>query len=338
MKGKSLKAMVVLAATGLISLGIGIPVHASSHREAPLIAQDPQADNTDLYAFVSNNDAGQKVLNILSNFIGFEDPGGGPNYGSFSPDVRYEIHVENDATIQNGSPVFSGRPNLSFYFQFSNNYQALGTFLTNGIGSSGVGPIQSVGDGYQNLTQTYTVTMVNHDTGATTDLGSGQTLKVPPPNTGHATPFYNVNNDGSMPAKQGAMTTSDLDPYSRGGIFTLSGRIKAFAGPRADPFFADVGAIFDLLNVRKSGENTLAGYNVHEVALQIPVSALATGAMPIVGVYSSASRRAVQIIPPTGGSFDFTTGQPFSGLPGVAQQLLHRPLAPSFTLGQPSEQ
>ena len=65
-----------------------LPVQASSHREAPLIAQDPEADNTDLYSFVSNNDAGVKVLNILSDFIGFEDPAGGPNYGAFASDVR----------------------------------------------------------------------------------------------------------------------------------------------------------------------------------------------------------------------------------------------------------
>lgn len=282
-----------------------LPAQASSHREAPLIAQDPEADNTDLYAFVSNNDAGVKVLNILSDFIGFEDPGGGPNYASFASDVRYEIHIENDATMSNGTPVFTGRPNLSFYFRFSNTVQVPGTFLTNGIGSAGVGPIMSVGDGHQNVTQTYSVTEVNDNTNRSTDLSAGQTLKVPPPNTGHATPLYNENSDGSMPAKQGAATTADLDPYTRQAIYTLPGGIKVFAGPRLDPFFADVGGIFDLLNVRNPGENTLAGYNVHLIALQIPVSLIATGAVPIVGIYSAASRQAVRVaVPGQSVSFD----------------------------------
>src|SRR5947209_19986950 len=92
---------LVAAITAVLGFGstTHLPAQASSHREAPLIAQDPEADNTDLYSFVSTNDAGVKVLNILSDFIGFEDPSGGPNYGAFASDVRYEIHVENDATM-----------------------------------------------------------------------------------------------------------------------------------------------------------------------------------------------------------------------------------------------
>jgi len=335
MRGKTLKTAVGLVAMSLVALTGSISVHASSHREAPLIAQDPQADNTDLYAFVSNNDAGVKVLNILSNFIGFEDPGGGPNYSQFSPDVRYEIHIENDATMGTSGPVFTGAENLSFYFMFHNTIQVPGTFLTNGIGSSGVGPIQSVGDGFQNLTQSYTVTEVNHNTRQTIDLTGGQNLTVPPPNTGHATPKYNVNNDGTMPAKQGAMATADLDPYTQGGIHTLDGGIKVFAGPRLDPFFADVQGIFDLLSVRKAGENTLAGYNVHEIGMQIPVSLLATGPVPVVGIYSAASRRAVEVNPPGTGSLDFTNGQVFDNTPGSKANYAFGPWRQVSRLGNP---
>lgn len=303
------RVLVAFAAIISLTFTSHFNATASSHREAPLIAQDPEADNTDLYAFVSNNDAGQKVLNILANYIGFEDPGGGPNYANFSPDVRYEIYIENDAAMANGSPVFTGKPNLAYYIQFKNTIQAPGTFLTNGVGASGVGPIQSVGDGFQNLTQTYTVTQVNLDTGTSTDLSSGQTPKVPPPNTGHATPLYNQNGDGTQPAMQGAQTTAQLDPYTRQAIYTLSDGTKVFAGPRLDPFYADVQGIFDLLNCcsasnhPKPSDNsvpyfdTLAGYNVHEIALQIPVSVAAPGPVPIVGVYAAASRRAVTVLP-----------------------------------------
>src|SRR5207302_7939709 len=100
---------------------------------------------------------------------------------------------------------------------------------------------------------------------------------------------------------------------TRQAIYTMSGGIKVFAGPRLDPFFADVGGIFDLLNVRKPGENTLAGYNVHLIALQIPVSLVATGAVPIVGVYSAASRQAVRVaIPPKAQSNNGQTDNPLS--------------------------
>lgn len=341
-----MRTAAVLGATAILALTGSLPVHASSHREAPLIAQDPAADNTDLYAFVSNNDAGQKVLNILANYIGFEDPGGGPNYASFSDDVRYGIHIENDATMQNGSPVFTGNDNLSFYFQFKSSYQVPSTFLTEGVGSAGVGPIASVGDGHQNLNQAYTVTEVDESTGQTTDLGAGQKLTVPPPNTGHATPLYNVNGDGSMPARQGAMTTADLDPYTRQAIYTLNNGIKVFAGPRLDPFYADVQGIFDLLNCCSDKNhpnpgagnmayfNTLAGYNVHEIALQIPVNLVATGQVPILGVYASADRRAVQVQPNPAGQ-DFTPGSPQMAGPGSLGNYAFGPWRQVSRLGNP---
>jgi hypothetical protein len=337
------RIVVALAAVISFTFTSHFSATASSHREAPLIAQDPEADNTDLYAFVSNNDAGQKVLNILANYIGFEDPGGGPNYANFSPDVRYEIYIENDATMSNGSPVFTGKPNLAYYFQFKNNVQVPGTFLTNGVGSSGVGPIQSVGDGFQNLTQTYTVTQVNLNTGKSTDLSTGQMLKVPPPNTGHATPLYNVNGDGTQPAMQGAQTTAQLDPYTRQAIYTLGDGTKVFAGPRLDPFYADVQGIFDLLNCcsatnhPKPSDNsvpyfdTLAGYNVHEIALQIPVSIAAPGAVPIVGVYAAASRRAVTVLPSGSTSTTGRTDIPISLDPNSCPQTSATPTSSGRT-------
>ncbi|GAC1328051.1 MAG: DUF4331 domain-containing protein [Chloroflexota bacterium] len=344
-RGKALRVLAALTTIAGFGLASSLSAHASSHREAPLIAQDPQADNTDLYAFVSNNDAGQKVLNILANYIGFEDPGGGPNYATFSDDVRYEIHVENDATVKDGSPVFTGRSNLSYYFQFKTRYAAPGTFLTYGVGSAGVGPIKSVGDGYQNLIQTYTVTQVDDLSGEQTTLGTGT---VPPPNTGHATPLYNQNGDGSMPARQGAATTAQLDPYTQQAIATLQGGVKAFAGPRLDPFYADVQGIFDLLSCCSAANhpkptdnsmpyfNTLGGYDVHEIALQIPVDHVATGKVPIVGVYASASRRAVEVRPAGNGDLNYTPGVAQSGnAPGSLGNYSFGPWRQVSRLGNP---
>ncbi|HEX6507869.1 MAG TPA: DUF4331 family protein, partial [Chloroflexota bacterium] len=167
------------------------------------------------------------------------------------------------------------------------------------------------------------------------DITGNQTLAVPPPNTGQATPLYNQNGDFTKPARQGAATTSDLDPYTRQAIYTLSNGIKVFAGPRLDPFFADVQGIFDLLNVRKPGLNTLAGYNVHEIALQIPVTMVATGSVPIVGVYSAASRRAVQIEPAGTGSLDYTPGVAYNDTPGSLTNYAFGPWRQVSRLGNP---
>src|ERR1700693_5590765 len=78
--------MSALTALGLLSVS-GVAA-ASSHREAPAIANDPAADNTDTYAFVNGTN-----LVVVANYIGLELPEGGPNWARFSDDVRYEIHI-----------------------------------------------------------------------------------------------------------------------------------------------------------------------------------------------------------------------------------------------------
>ena len=92
----------ILAASGVIACAIALgiwdsqksTVEASSHREAPLIANDPLADNTDLYAFRSPDDS--NTVTILANYVPLQLPQGGPNYASFGENVRYEIHIKND--------------------------------------------------------------------------------------------------------------------------------------------------------------------------------------------------------------------------------------------------
>src|SRR6188472_2734990 len=81
--------------------------NASSHREAPLISEDPTADNTDLYAFRSPDKP--DTLTIVSNWIPGEDPAAGPNYYTFSQTARYNIKVD-----RNGD----GEPDLTYSFRF----------------------------------------------------------------------------------------------------------------------------------------------------------------------------------------------------------------------------
>ena len=77
---------------------------ASSHREAPLIAYDPLADNTDVYAFRSPCDSSKIVL--IANYIPFEHPAGGPNWYTFGENIRYEIHVDNNTATTGDDIIY----------------------------------------------------------------------------------------------------------------------------------------------------------------------------------------------------------------------------------------
>src|SRR5262245_64826555 len=126
-----------------------LPGNGSSHREAPLISQDPMADNTDVYAFVSPD--ATNTVTIVANYIPLESPAGGPNFPAFDDNVLYEIHVDNDG---------DGRENLSFQFRFTTATRNPDTFLYN------TGPITSLNDTDWNRPQTYSLTLVVHANGA----------------------------------------------------------------------------------------------------------------------------------------------------------------------------
>src|SRR5262250_789433 len=170
---------------------VAAPGFASSHMDAPLITLDPAANTTDVYAFL-DEDNGVKTLVTALGVYPFEEPGIGPNKYNFDPNVLYEIHVAT------GRDLAAGRPTLSFQFPFKTNFKNTHTIL-----QSYLGVIQDIGDARQNLTQTYTVTKVNHHTGARTLLGRGV---VPPNNQGNATPYYNQDNNGENRARDGVAT------------------------------------------------------------------------------------------------------------------------------------
>src|SRR4026208_36232 len=97
---------------------------ASSHREAPLLYNDPLADNTDVYAFRSPDDT--TMVTIIADYIPFQLPEGGPNYYNFSPNVRYEIHIKNQtATIGD---------DITYRFTFSQTNEAAATFFNIRLG------------------------------------------------------------------------------------------------------------------------------------------------------------------------------------------------------------
>ena len=297
-----------MTAAALILSGLP-PGLTSSHSDAPLIKQDPQANLTDVYAFIGTkyNDPNTKVLNVLVSVRPFSDPGDGVIYERFADDALYSIHIT--------SPT-SGRDIIRYDFRFSNINPQSGPGLKNpntilSYGAGGV-PITTVGGAGQNFTQTYTVRRNNML------IGTGN---VPPPNVGRrATPAYN---DSAGNAVSGATSFAGLDSYTQQTIYSLSNGEAVYAGPREDGFYADTPGIFDLLDPRildnngnlgdglgqdGNGVDGFKGFNVLSYCIQIPVSSLpsrpytaafadlagqqlpsvadATG----VGVYASVSR------------------------------------------------
>lgn len=275
--GAGTAGAAALAAGSARFAALAVPgADASSHREAPLISQDPVADNTDVYAFRSPDNP--STVTLIANFIPFEFPAGGPNFFKFGDDVLYEIHIDN-----NGDAL----PDLSYQFTFTTVVQNPNTFLYN------TGPIGSLTDPNWNVRQNMHVAVVDAN-GKSTLLGSG--LPTPPVNIGpKSTPNYNA--------------------LAAAAVSTLSNGAKVFAGQRADPFFVDLGSLFDLLTIRKlpgnagAGVNGLNGYNVHSIVLQAPIGQLtANGSAPadpkdpnaVIGVWSTASRKSMSVLSTAG--------------------------------------
>ncbi len=254
------------------------PLQASSHREAPLISNDPLADNTDLYAFRSPDDTNK--ITIIANYIPMELPQGGPNYYSFGTNIRYEIHIENNGVAGD---------DITYRFTFSKANQDTTTFFNIRLGQ-------------QNLKTTYLAEKSINGGAYATIVATGT---VPPPNIGPRSingPVVGLNT--SYPTlMSNAIATA-------GG----TGGEKIFCGPVDDPFFADLGGIFDLGQTRAPGTSRdgLGHKNVHAIALQIPISTLqknnlavssATNILDarfIIGVWASASRPTTRTLSNTG--------------------------------------
>ena len=279
-----MKRITYLVSRGVIALLAAHLIgtaHASSHQDAPLIIRDPSANTTDVYAFVQNENGIKSLVTALGVYP-HEEPGVGPNKYNFDDNVLYQIQVAT------GSDVAAGKTTLSYEFQFNTTFRNQNTIL-----QSYLDVINDIGDAGQNLVQTYTVTKVDHrQHDHRTLLGTGT---VPPNNQGVATPFYNQGDNGSNPAKDGVATEAELDRYTTQAIKNLGGGYFAFAGQRDDGFYADILAIFDLLQLRSPGKDSQGGFNIHLMALVIPVSELG-GDQQIVGVYATTSRRQIQIL------------------------------------------
>jgi Domain of unknown function (DUF4331) len=244
---------VILAATGVVAATAAVLAAAlvapgpeagtaSSHREAPLISEDPSADLTDVYAFRSPDK--QNTVTLLANVIPGEDPAAGPNWYTFSPTARYNLKIDTNGDV---------RPDVIYRFTFR---KKTGPFF--------------LGD----TAQPYTVTRVQR--GRTTVVGSGTTA----------------------PNNIGPRSTPNYRQLAQKAVIGLEDGGQAFAGQRDDGFFADIGAIFDLVAIRKGtgnmggGKDFFAGYAVHTFAVQLPIADL-HAKNSTIGVWASVERRKV---------------------------------------------
>jgi len=262
----------------VLALVVGLAPSASqaaSHREAPLISLDPTADISDFFMFRSYEAGMDDKIVLIMDVIPGEEPSSGPNYFNFDPNVLYAFNIDNNA---------DGKANdVRFEVQFKNEFRGvnkdLGLFLSyvalppitalDGAGSEGLG-----------LRQTYSVTMVRGD--KRTVLANGLF---------------------AVPSNVGPRTMPDYEALAAQGIYDLGDGARVFAGQRDDPFYIDLGAVFDTLNLRDPGTDMLSGFNVHTIALQVPASWLtkdrkgpSDSSFPVLGAYANTYRRSVRVM------------------------------------------
>lgn len=262
----------------VLALMVGLAPAASSaasHREAPLISLDPTADITDFFMFRSYEAGQEDKIVLIMDVIPGEEPSSGPNYWNFDPSVLYTFNIDNDK---------DGNANdVRFEIRFKNEFRGvnrdLGLFLSyvalppitslDGSGSEGLG-----------LRQTYTVTMFNK--GKKTVLGKDLI---------------------AVPSNVGPRTMPDYESLAAQGLYELDNDVRVFAGQRDDPFYIDLGAVFDTLNLRSPGTDMLSGFNVHTIALEVPASLLTKDkkavddtSQPVLGAYAATSRQTTRVL------------------------------------------
>ncbi len=288
------------AALGLVATLVRGPgpdvANAASHREAPLISLDPAADITDFFMFRSYEPGQENKVVLIMNTQPGEEPSSGPNYFNFDPSVKYAFGIDNNG---------DGKSDISLSFQFRSEIRgpvdSLGLPFSYAGGvppSSGsvIPPITRLdGNGSEGLglRQHYDVTMTGGDT-----LGDSKTLG---------------RNLIAVPSDVGPQTMPNYSSLAKQGVYDLGNGVRVFAGQREDPFYIDLGSVFDTLNFRRFppllsnmedandnvnpfGVDMLSGFNVQTIAIEMPISML-TGAFQTLGGYAYTSRPNVTIRP-----------------------------------------
>jgi len=255
---------VAVTGAGLTALGPGIG-SASSHREAPLVAGEPRLDNTDVYAFVSP-DATDSVT-LVANWVPLQEPNGGPNFYAWATNTAYDINIDSDG---------DAKPDITYRWTFKDRYRDRNTFLYN------TDVVTSLDDKDLNFRQFYDLEKI-------TPSGTTKLLNDAP-----AAPSF--TGPASFP-NYGAVADAAITPISKGGG-------KSFVGQADDPFFLDL-RVFDLFygkNFSEVGQDTVSGYNVNTIVLQVPKKEVALKGdatrNPVIGVWSTTSRQRIDVVLP----------------------------------------
>jgi hypothetical protein len=298
-----IRILSIVALLGLIGMALALlpsDGQAASHREAPLIAQDPTADITDFFMFRSYEAGNADNVVLIMDVIPGEEPSSGPNYWNFDPNVLYTLNIDNDADGQ--------ADDVKFEFQFKNEIRGpvkdLGLFLSYVAVPGPITKLDGAGSEGLGLRQKYSVTMVRND--RRRKLADGLI---------------------AVPSNVGPRTMPNYDNLAAQGIYQR-GDMRVFAGQREDPFYIDLGGVFDTLNLRRNppllstaedandnsnpfGVDMLSGFNVHSIALEVPASWLtkdgkgpAATAFPKLGAYASTSRQKTRVLRGDGTSQD----------------------------------
>jgi len=284
---------------------------SASHREAPITALDRAADITDVYAFVSYDDASK--VTFLLNVDPLLEPGNGPNYFPFDDNILYAIHVDNNNDA-NDHVVFQVRFQTEIRApQLFQAYAGAGTGINAPASSPApVAPgtqvvppaitsLDGPGAAGLSLRQRYTVTMIKE--GVSTVLTNQ-----------NGSPFF------AVPTNVGPRTMPNYPALAAQGIYNLGNGMRVFAGTVDDPFFIDLGAAFDTLNLRtavnggvltagqdasliNTASDTVSGYNVNTIALEVPIAMLtrtgtrvaSTNPAATIGVWGTTSRQRTMV-------------------------------------------
>jgi hypothetical protein len=324
-RGKAARVgALALTAAGLVAFGLARASapqdgFASSHREAPMIADDPSADNTDVYAFRSPDRP--STVTLLAHYVPLQEPAGGPNFFPFGEDVRYGIKIDNNG---------DAKEDITYQFRFRNVTRNPNTFLYN------TGPINTLSDPDWNRPQLYSVTRVDH---GPDDCSPRGCRRGPTKETVLAADL------STTPANIGPRSTPNYTTLMGMGVHDLPGGGKVFAGQSDDPFYVDLGSVFDLAGLRpfnpahviplpaENGVDGVSGFNVNTIALQIPITQLtrdgqahaASDPAATIGVYANAERQLIQT---RAGDGSTNTFGPFVQVSRLAEPLINEVVIP----------
>src|SRR6201996_2374612 len=333
MKAAHRYALCILA--GALTVTAAGAALASSHREAPFITTRPKVDGSDFYMFNSYESGRAGFVTLIANYQPLQEPQGGPNYFTMDPKALYEIHIDNNGDGAEDLTVMAGSKSIP-------------------VPLSNIGPLSATSSTAQNVSETYTLTLVqgNRRTGTATAITDATTASKT-----FTKPFDNI----------GAKSIPNYATYAASFIHNItipgcSTPGKVFVGQRKDPFVVNLGETFDLVNIKYPAEelapggvggggralapNTLAGLNVTSLELEIPTTCLTSGSEPVIGGWTTASIRqaAIQNSQPQSdksvasvGAVAKPTGPELRGGAWVQVSRLGAPLVNELVIGLPDK-